>query len=138
MAWHHSSAATALWNGGFVVRLFAEEYAETKNILKQSYSCYLLLTIYHRNILTKVTLHKCMSPLCLHKVTQRTVNYKNYTAELLKTKTNQNNKKKKSCAFDMTVHSILDISVEAWTQLNVLEQNLMLTSKEKIFKKGKD
>ena len=79
-----------------------------------------------------------MSPLCLHKVTQRTVNYKNYTAELLKTKTNQNNNKKKSCAFDMTVHSILDISVEAWTQLNVLEQNLMLTSKEKIFKKGKD
>ena len=38
----------------------------------------------------------------------------------------------------MTVHSILDISVEAWTQFNVLEQNLMLTSKEKIFKKGKD
>ena len=38
----------------------------------------------------------------------------------------------------MTVHSILDISVEAWTQLNVLEQNLMLTSKEKSFKKGKD
>ena len=123
MAWHHSSAATALWNGGFVVRLFAEEYAETKNILKQSYSCYLLLTIYHRNILTKVTLHKCMSPLCLHKVTQRTVNYKNYTAEPLKTKTNQN--KKKSCAFDMTVHSILDIawsmdSVQcSWTKSNV-------------------
>ena len=77
-----------------------------------------------------------MSPLCLHRVTQRTVNYKNYTAEPLKTKTNQN--KKKTSAFDMTVHSILDISVEAWTQLNVLEQNLMLTSKEKIFKKGKD
>ena len=37
MAWHHSSAATALWNGGFDVRLFPEEYAETKNIiLKQS------------------------------------------------------------------------------------------------------
>ena len=37
MAWHHSSAATALWNGGFDVRLFAEEYAETKNIIsKQS------------------------------------------------------------------------------------------------------
>ena len=37
-----------------------------------------------------------MSPLCLHKVTQRTVNYKNYTAELLKTKTNQNKQKKKN------------------------------------------
>ena len=36
-AWHHSSEATALWNGGFDVRLFAEEYAETKNIIsKQS------------------------------------------------------------------------------------------------------
>ena len=33
------------------------------------------------------------------------------------------------------VHSILDKSVEAWTRPNVLEQNLMLTSKEKIFKK---
>ena len=51
---------------------------------------------------------------------------------------NKSKQKKKSCAFDMTVHSILDISVEAWTQLNVLEQNLMLTSKEEIFKKGKD
>ena len=37
MAWRHSSGATALWNGGFDVRLFAEEYAETKNIIsKQS------------------------------------------------------------------------------------------------------
>ena len=35
MAWHHSSVATALWNGGFDVRLFAEEYAETKNIISQ-------------------------------------------------------------------------------------------------------
>ena len=33
------------------------------------------------------------------------------------------------------VHSILDKSVEAWTRPNVLEQNLMLTSKEKILKK---
>ena len=97
MAWHHSSVTTALWNGGFDVRLFAEECAETKNIiLKQSYSCYLLLTMYNRNILTKVTLHKCISPLCLHNVTQRTVNYKNYTAEPLKTKTKQN-KRTKTC-----------------------------------------
>ena len=37
MAWHHSSAVTVLQNGGFDVRLFEEEYAETKNILlKQS------------------------------------------------------------------------------------------------------
>ena len=37
MTWHHSSAATVLQNGGFDVRLFEEEYAETKNIiLKQS------------------------------------------------------------------------------------------------------
>ena len=125
MAWHNSSAATALWNGGFVVRLFAEEYAETKTILKQSYSCYLLLTIYHRNILTKVTLHKCMSPLCLHKVTQRTVNYKNYTAEPLKTKTNQNKKKKIVCIWhDCAFHPghkcwSMDSVKCSWTKSNV-------------------
>ena len=35
MAWHHSSAATALWNGSFDVGLFAEDYAETKNIISK-------------------------------------------------------------------------------------------------------
>ena len=35
IGWHHSSVATALWNGGFDVRLFAEEYAETKNIISK-------------------------------------------------------------------------------------------------------
>ena len=32
LAWHHSSAATALWNGGFDVQLFAEVFVETKHI----------------------------------------------------------------------------------------------------------
>ena len=32
LAWHHSSATTALWSGGFDVQLFAEVYVETKNI----------------------------------------------------------------------------------------------------------
>ena len=31
LAWHHSSAATALWSGGFDVQLFAEVCVETKN-----------------------------------------------------------------------------------------------------------
>ena len=31
LAWHHFSAATALWSGGFDVQLFAEVYVETKN-----------------------------------------------------------------------------------------------------------
>ena len=34
-----------------------------------------------------------MSPPCLHNVTQRTLNNKNYTAEQLKTKQNKTNKK---------------------------------------------
>ena len=32
LAWHHSSAATALWSGGFDVQRIAEVYVETKNI----------------------------------------------------------------------------------------------------------
>ena len=32
LAWHHSSVATALWNGGFDVPLFAEVFFETKNV----------------------------------------------------------------------------------------------------------
>ena len=32
LAWHYSSAATALWSGGFDVQLFEEVYVETKNI----------------------------------------------------------------------------------------------------------
>ena len=52
--------------------------------------CYPLLTIYYRNILTTVILHNCISPLCLHNVTQRTVNNKNYTAEPLRTKQTKN------------------------------------------------
>ena len=32
LAWHHSSAATALWSAGFVVQLFAEVFVETKNV----------------------------------------------------------------------------------------------------------
>ena len=32
LAWHPSSAATALWNGVLVVQLFVEVYVETKNI----------------------------------------------------------------------------------------------------------
>ena len=32
MAWHHSSATTALWSGDFDVQHFAEVYVETKNI----------------------------------------------------------------------------------------------------------
>ena len=61
---------------------------------------------------------------------QRTVNYKNYTAEPLKNQTKPKKNKQKIVCISH-VHSILDISVEAWTQSNVLEQNLMLTSKKK-------
>ena len=35
LAWHHSSATTALWSGGFDVQLFAEVYVETKNIISR-------------------------------------------------------------------------------------------------------
>ena len=31
LAWHHSSAATALWSGGFDVQLFVAVCVETKN-----------------------------------------------------------------------------------------------------------
>ena len=31
LAWHHSSATTALWSGDFDVQHFAEVYVETKN-----------------------------------------------------------------------------------------------------------
>ena len=52
--------------------------------------CYPLLNIYHRNILTTVILHNCISPLCLHYVTQRYVNKKHYTAKPLRTKKTKN------------------------------------------------
>ena len=35
LAWHHSSAATALWSGGFDVQLFAEVFVETKNVTRR-------------------------------------------------------------------------------------------------------
>ena len=47
LAWHHSSAATALWSGGFDVQLFAEVYGETKNITSRVMRQYYLpLAIY--------------------------------------------------------------------------------------------
>ena len=52
LAWHHSSAATALWSGGFDVQLFAEVYVETKNITSRviRITCHLLFI--EKNILT--------------------------------------------------------------------------------------
>ena len=45
LAWHHSSVATALWNGGFDVPLFAEVFFETKNVTSRvnrvTCTCYL-------------------------------------------------------------------------------------------------
>ena len=52
LAWHHSSAATALWSGGFDVQLSAEVYVETKNITSRvmRITHHLLFTM--ENILT--------------------------------------------------------------------------------------
>ena len=46
LAWHHSSAGTALWSGGFDVQLYAEVYVETKNITSRVDTYYLPLAIY--------------------------------------------------------------------------------------------
>ena len=47
LAWHHSSAATALWSGGFGVQLFAEVYVETKIITSR------VIRITHHLLFTK-------------------------------------------------------------------------------------
>ena len=96
----------------------------------------MLPTFDYLNILTKVILHKCISPLFLRNVTQRTVNYKNYTAEPLK-KTNQTKTKEKKTRvhFAFVVHP--GHKCRSMSQSKVLEQNLMLTSKEKTLKREK-
>ena len=54
LAWHHSSAATALWSGGFDVQLFAEVYVETKNITSRVMRITYHLLFTKENILNDV------------------------------------------------------------------------------------
>ena len=63
LAWHHSSATTALWSGGFDVQLFAEGYVGTKNITSR-----IIRIIYHllftkENILTTGTVNDVINAL---------------------------------------------------------------------------
>ena len=55
LAWHHSSAATALWSGGFDAQLFAEVYVETKNITSRVIHITYHLLSTKENILTNGT-----------------------------------------------------------------------------------
>ena len=57
LAWHHSSAATALWSGGFDVQLFAEVYVETKNITSRVIRITNHLLFTKKNILTTGTVN---------------------------------------------------------------------------------
>ena len=57
LAWHHSSAATALWSGGFDVQLFAEVYVETKNITSRVICITYHLPFTKENILTNGTIN---------------------------------------------------------------------------------
>ena len=57
LAWHHSSAATALWSGGFDVQLFAEVYVETKNITSRVIRITYHLLFTKENILTTGTVN---------------------------------------------------------------------------------
>ena len=57
LAWHHSSAATALWSGGFDVQLFAEVYVETKNITSRVIHITYHLLSTKENILTNGTVN---------------------------------------------------------------------------------
>ena len=57
LAWHHSSAATALWSGGFDVQLFAEVYVETKNITSRVIRITYHLLFTKKNILTTGTVN---------------------------------------------------------------------------------
>ena len=57
LAWHHSSAATALWSGGFDVQLFAEVYVETKNIRNRVMRITYHLPFTKGNILTTGTVN---------------------------------------------------------------------------------
>ena len=97
--------------------------------------CYPLLTIYYRNILTTVILHKCISLLCLHNVAQRTVNYKNYTAEPLRTKLNKQTKQTDSAHFACAFHP----GHKCWSMVSincsVTKSNVNLKGKKSLKRK---
>ena len=63
LAWHHSSAATALWSGGFDVQLFAEVYVETKNITSKVIRITYHLVFTKENILTTGTVYDVINAL---------------------------------------------------------------------------